>query len=63
MVENIRASSTAIRQALSDDLLHYAKLLGHDYMLSGHVKHGAKLGRTIGCPTANVSSLPISLCL
>jgi len=55
MVENIRASSTAIRQALSDGRLDYAKkLLGHDYMLSGHVKHGAKLGRTIGCPTANV---------
>ncbi|UOO81275.1 bifunctional riboflavin kinase/FAD synthetase [Uruburuella testudinis] len=55
MVENIRASSTAIRQALSDGNLAYAqKLLGHDYLLSGHVKHGAKLGRTIGCPTANV---------
>ncbi len=55
MVENIRASSTAIRQALSDGRLDYAKkLLGHDYMLSGHVKHGAELGRTIGCPTANV---------
>ena len=55
MVENIRASSTAIRHALSDGNLAYAqKLLGHDYLLSGHVKHGAKLGRTIGCPTANV---------
>lgn len=55
LVENIRASSTAIRQALSDGLLSYArKLLGHDYALSGRVKHGAKLGRTIGCPTANI---------
>ena len=55
LVENIRASSTAVRQALSDGRLDYAqKLLGHDYILSGHVKHGAKLGRTIGCPTANV---------
>lgn len=55
LVENIRASSTAIRKALSDGLLEYArKLLGHDYALSGKVKHGAKLGRTIGCPTANV---------
>ncbi|MDO5639362.1 MAG: bifunctional riboflavin kinase/FAD synthetase [Neisseria sp.] len=55
LVENIRASSTAVRRALSDGNLAYAKkLLGHDYMLSGHVKHGAKLGRTIGCPTANV---------
>ncbi|OSI10912.1 bifunctional riboflavin kinase/FAD synthetase [Neisseria zoodegmatis] len=55
LVENIRASSTAIRKALSDGLLEYArKLLGHPYTLSGKVKHGAKLGRTIGCPTANV---------
>lgn len=55
LVENIRASSTAVRKALSDGRLAYAKkLLGHDYLLSGHVKHGAKLGRTIGCPTANV---------
>ncbi len=55
LVENIRASSTAVRQALSDGQLEHAcKLLGHDYTLSGHVKHGAKLGRTIGSPTANV---------
>lgn len=55
LVENIRASSTAVRKALSDGQLEYAcKLLGHDYTLSGHVKHGAKLGRTIGSPTANV---------
>ncbi|MFV2029756.1 bifunctional riboflavin kinase/FAD synthetase [Neisseria sp. S1] len=55
LVENIRASSTAVRQALSSGNLAYAgKILGHDYTLCGHVKHGAKLGRTIGCPTANV---------
>ncbi|WP_373795433.1 bifunctional riboflavin kinase/FAD synthetase [Neisseria dentiae] len=55
LVENIRASSTAVRKALSDGQLEHAcKLLGHDYTLSGHVKHGAKLGRTIGSPTANV---------
>ncbi len=55
MVESIRASSTAVRRALSEGNLEYARtLLGHDYVLSGHVKHGAKLGRTIGCPTANV---------
>ena len=29
-------------------------MLGHPYTLSGHVKYGKKLGRTIGCPTANV---------
>lgn len=55
LVENIRASSTAVRKALSDGRLEHAcKLLGHGYTLSGRVKHGTKLGRTIGCPTANV---------
>ena len=55
ITENIRTSSTAVRHALSDGLLNYArKLLGHDYVLSGHVKYGAQLGRTIGCPTANI---------
>lgn len=57
--EDIRTSSTAIRHALSDGNLEYArKLLGHDYMLSGKVKHGKKLGRTINAPTANVQLPP-----
>ncbi|EGV37070.1 bifunctional riboflavin kinase/FAD synthetase [Neisseria weaveri] len=55
ITENIRTSSTAVRKALSDGLMDYAKkLLGDYYSLGGRVKHGAKLGRTIGCPTANV---------
>lgn len=55
LVENIRASSTAVRKALSDGRLEHAcRLLGHGYALSGRVKHGTKLGRTIGCPTANM---------
>lgn len=59
IVEDIRTSSTAVRQALSDGRLAYArKLLGHDYMLSGKVKHGKKLGRTINAPTANVQLPP-----
>ncbi|SUA24823.1 bifunctional riboflavin kinase/FMN adenylyltransferase [Neisseria gonorrhoeae] len=34
IVEDIRTSSTAVRQALSDGNLAYAKkLLGHDYVL------------------------------
>ncbi|WP_107688127.1 bifunctional riboflavin kinase/FAD synthetase [Neisseria wadsworthii] len=55
LIENMRVSSTAVRQALAGGLLDCASsLLGHDYVLSGRVKHGAKLGRTIGSPTANI---------
>lgn len=55
LVADRRASSTAVREALRDGRLDVAKqILGHDYVLSGRVKHGAKLGRTIGCPTANI---------
>ena len=59
IVEDIRTSSTAVRNALSDGRLDYAKkLLGHDYTLSGKVKHGKKLGRTINAPTANIHLPP-----
>ena len=59
MVQDVRASSTLVRQALSEGRLGYAEsLLGHPYSLSGRVKHGAKLGRTIGCPTANLHLPP-----
>lgn len=55
IVEDIRTSSTAVRQALSDGNLAYAKkLLGHDYVLGGRVVHGRKLGRTLNAPTANI---------
>lgn len=55
VVEDVRASSTAVRMALAAGNLAYAQLLlGHEYVLSGRVKHGAKLGRELGCPTANV---------
>lgn len=59
IVEDIRTSSTAVRNALSEGRLDYAKkLLGHDYTLSGKVKHGKKLGRTINTPTANIQLPP-----
>ncbi|WP_239374889.1 bifunctional riboflavin kinase/FAD synthetase [Snodgrassella gandavensis] len=55
LVEDVRASSTAVRMALAAGNLAYAQLLlGHEYTLSGRVKHGAKLGRELGCPTANI---------
>lgn len=51
-----RASSTAVRAALADgDLLRAAALLGRPYRISGRVAHGAKLGRSLGFPTANIA--------
>lgn len=59
LVAGERASSTAVRKALSEGRLHEAEqILGHGYILSGRVKHGRKLGRTIGVPTANVHLPP-----
>lgn len=53
--DGVRISSTVIRQNLQQGRLQDAvALLGHPYALSGRVKHGAKLGRSIGCPTANI---------
>ena len=50
-----RISSSAVRAALSEgDFAHAEQLLGHPYSISGHVIHGAKLGRTIGFPTLNL---------
>ncbi|MDK4685110.1 bifunctional riboflavin kinase/FAD synthetase [Kingella negevensis] len=55
LVAGGRASSTSVRQALSNgDIAQATQILGHPYTLSGHVKHGKKLGRIIGCPTANI---------
>lgn len=54
-LNELRISSTAIRQALAnDDLQQAAKLLGKPYRIWGKVVHGKKLGRTISFPTANV---------
>ena len=50
-----RVSSTLLREALRDGRLADVELmLGHPYSISGRVAHGAKLGRTIGFPTANI---------
>jgi riboflavin kinase/FMN adenylyltransferase len=49
-------SSTAIRQALErGDVAGAALLLGHPWSLTGPVIHGAKLGRQLGFPTANLA--------
>jgi riboflavin kinase/FMN adenylyltransferase len=54
-VDAERASSTAVRAALAaGDLTHAAALLGRPYAISGRVRHGDKLGRSLGFPTANL---------
>ena len=54
-VDNERASSTAVRRALaSGDLAHAAAMLGRPFTIAGRVAHGAKLGRALGFPTANI---------
>lgn len=55
LIQSSRASSTRVRELLHEGLLDEAqKLLGHNFCLSGKVKHGAKLARALGCPTANI---------
>ena len=54
-LDELRISSTAIREALANDDLKLAeKLLGRPYRILGRVIHGNELGRTIGFPTANI---------
>ena len=49
-------SSTRIRALLSKGDLDTAnRYLGHPHCLSGTVRHGKALGRTIGIPTANLA--------
>lgn len=48
-------SSTYVRQCLSEGNVALANtLLGYDYAISGNVRHGMQLGRTLGFPTMNV---------
>lgn len=54
-LEGFRVSSTRVRAALAaGDLKQASQLLGRPYSISGKVVHGAKRGRQIGFPTANV---------
>lgn len=54
-LDGARVSSTRVRSALATGALHEAStLLGRPYSISGKVVHGAKLGRQLGFPTANV---------
>ena len=54
-----RVSSTRVRESLSSgDLALAAQLLGRPYAICGRVVHGAKLGRNLGYPTANIALPP-----
>lgn len=54
--EDIRVSSTAVRSALATaDFAAAEHMLGRPFAFSGRVRHGAKRGRTIGFPTANIA--------
>lgn len=55
LLENERISSTRVRKALqNNNMQEAARLLGRPYSLCGRVAHGAKLGRQLGFPTANI---------
>jgi riboflavin kinase/FMN adenylyltransferase len=55
IVDGIRVSSTAIREALWDGKMDRATaLLGRPYRMSGRVVRGESVGRSLGYPTANV---------
>lgn len=54
-VDGVRASSTAVRDALaSGDLDTAARLLGRPFSIAGRVVGGDRLGRQLGFPTANI---------
>ncbi len=55
IVDGLRVSSTAVREALvTGDLDLARRLLGRPYSISGRVVDGDKLGKKIGFPTANI---------
>jgi riboflavin kinase/FMN adenylyltransferase len=54
-VDGARVSSTRVREALAAACFaDAARLLGRPYAICGRVLHGAKRGRAMGFPTANV---------
>lgn len=54
-LQEARVSSTRVRNALAvGDLQAATQLLNRPYSISGKVVHGAKRGRELGFPTANV---------
>ncbi len=55
VVDGIRVSSTAIREACEGgQMQRAAALLGRPYRMSGKIVRGEQVGRVLGYPTANV---------
>lgn len=55
ITDSVRCSSTALRAALAAGELEAAqRLLGRRFTISGRVRHGKKLARELGMPTANL---------
>jgi riboflavin kinase/FMN adenylyltransferase len=56
LVDGERVSSSLVREALgAGDMDRAARLLGRPYRMTGRVRRGAQLGRTLGYPTANLA--------
>lgn len=54
-IEDVGVSSTRIREALAAGQIHVAnEFLGRAYSITGFVKDGDRIGRSIGFPTANI---------
>ena len=54
-INEVSVSSTKIRRALEDgDITTANRYLGYPYMLTGKIKKGKGLGRTLNFPTANL---------
>jgi len=54
-INNQRVSSTSVRSALtSGNLTLASEMLGRPYSISGRIITGAKLGKKLGFPTANI---------
>jgi len=55
LLDGVPVSSTYIRELLSaGDMERAGRFLGHPHVLLGVVRHGYKLGRTLGAPTINM---------
>jgi riboflavin kinase/FMN adenylyltransferase len=55
MLAGVRVSSGLVRSALTaGDMARAAQLLGRPYSMRSRVARGARLGRTLGFPTANL---------
>lgn len=53
--DDIEVSSTQIRKALANGNIKLANaMLNEEYLISGEVEHGNKIGTKIGYPTANI---------